>query len=509
MQETLYNLVLGFSVSLAPMNLLYCFIGVALGTVVGVLPGLGSAATIALLLPVTYYLPPTSAIIMLAGIWYGSMYGGSTTSILLRIPGEAASVMTCIDGYEMAKQGRAGAALGISAFGSFIAGSVGVVALMLLAPPLAEFALEFGPPEYFALAILGLSLVSSLGSGSVPKALSMALLGLFLGTIGLDPVRSAARFTYSSLTLLSGLDLVPMVMGLFGIAEVLSMIEKRMQVEEVAKAPKGLIALLPNRKDWRDSIGPITRGTIVGFLVGILPGGSATISSFISYALEKRRSKHPEKFGRGAIEGVAGPESANNSATAGGFVPLLTLGIPCNVVMALMLGAFLLHGVTPGPMLLKQRPEMFWGIIASMYVGNIMLLILNLPLIGLFVKITTLPSSIMGPIIVLVCLVGAYGVSNNPMDILVMVIFGVLGYLMDKFGYKPAPLVLAFVLGPMIEISLRQSLILSEGNFTIFFMRPIAGVLLGTAILMLLAPLIRKHMQRGLYHPQKKSKSKE
>jgi putative tricarboxylic transport membrane protein len=480
------------------MNLLYCFIGVTLGTVVGVLPGLGSAATIALLLPITYYLPPTSAIIMLAGIWYGSMYGGSTTSILLRIPGEAATVMTCIDGYEMAKQGRAGAALGISAFGSFIAGSVGVVALMFLAPPLAEFALEFGPPEYFALAILGLSLVSSLGTKSLPKALSMALLGLFLGTIGLDPVRSAARFTYGSLTLLSGLDLVPMVMGLFGIAEVLSMIEKRMQVEEVAKAPKGLIALLPNRKDWRDSIGPITRGTIVGFLVGILPGGNATISSFISYALEKRRSKHPEEFGRGAIEGVAGPESANNAATAGGFVPLLTLGIPTNVVMALMFGAFLLHGVTPGPMLLNQRPEMFWGIIASMYVGNIMLLVLNLPLIGLFVKITTLPSSIMGPIIVLVCLVGAYGVSNNPMDILVMVIFGVVGYLMGKFGYEPAPLVLAFVLGPMIEISLRQSLILSEGNFTIFFMRPIAGVLLGAAILMLLAPMIRKHAQGEL-----------
>jgi len=492
-QETFTNLILGFSVSLAPMNLLYCFIGVMLGTVVGVLPGLGSAATIALLLPLTYHAPPTSAIIMLAGIWYGSMYGGSTTSILLRIPGESGSVMTCLDGYEMARQGRAGAALGISAFGSFIAGTAGVVGLMFLAPPLAELALEFGPPEYFALTILGLSLVSSLGSKSVTKALSMAVLGLFLGTIGLDPVRSAARFSYGSLTLQGGLDLVPIVMGLFGIAEVLSMVESKTSADQAIHPPKGLLALLPNRKEWRDSAGAIARGTLVGFFVGILPGAGATISSFMAYALEKRRSRQPERFGTGAIEGVAAPESANNSATAAGFIPLLTLGIPSNVVTALLLGAFMLHGITPGPTLVAQRPEMFWGIVTSMYVGNLMLLVLNLPLIGLFTRVTMLPASILGPVIVLVCLVGAYGVNNNPMDILVMVIFGVLGYFMGKFGYEPAPLVLAFVLGPMIEMSLRQSLILSGGSFLIFFLRPIAASLLGVAIFMIVSPIIRKY----------------
>jgi putative tricarboxylic transport membrane protein len=402
----------------------------------------------------------------------------------------------------MDKQGRAGAALGISAFGSFIAGTVGVVGLMFLAPPLAEFALLFGPPEYFALTILGLSLVSSLASKSIPKGLSMAAVGLFLGIIGLDPVKSAARFTYGTLSLEGGLDMVPIVMGLFGLSEVFAMIEqKEVSLEEVAKLPKGLFNLLPNKKDWRDSAGAITRGTLVGFFVGMLPGAGATISHFMAYALEKRWSKHPEKFGTGLIEGVAAPESANNSATASGFIPLLTLGIPSNVVTALMLGALMLHGITPGPTLLAQRPEMFWGIVTSMYVGNIMLLILNLPLIGLFVKITMLPKSILGPLVVLVCLVGAYGVNNNPTDILVMVIFGVLGYLMGKFGYEPAPLVLAFVLGPMIEISLRQSLILSEGSFLIFFLRPIAGVLLGAAILMLLAPLIRRYTHEEVARP--------
>ena len=490
MGDTVHNLLLGFAVSLAPVNLLYCFLGVLLGTVVGVLPGLGSAATIALLLPITYYMPATSAIIMLAGIWYGSMYGGSTTSILLRVPGEAASVMTCLDGFAMARQGRAGAALGISAFGSFIAGTVGVVGLMFLAPPLAELALAFGPPEYFALAALGLTLVSYLASRSVPKALAMAVVGLLLGTVGLDPVRSMARFTFGSLTLQGGIELVPMVMGLFGLAEVFRMLERGVEVEEVARAPQGLRSLLPTRQDWRESWGAIGRGTVIGFLVGILPGAGATIASFVAYALEKRRAKHPERFGAGAIEGVAAPEAANNSATAGGFIPLLTLGIPSNVVMALMLGAFLLHGVTPGPTLLSQKPEMFWGVVTSMYVGNVMLLILNLPLIGLFTRITRVPWAILGPIIVLVCLVGAYGVNNNPIDILVMVVFGVVGWAMMKFGYDPAPLVLAFVLGPMIETSLRQSLVLSHGSFLVFFTRPIAGGLLGAALLMVVSRLL-------------------
>jgi putative tricarboxylic transport membrane protein len=491
--ESLSNLFLGFTVSLSPVNLMYCFIGVVLGTVVGVLPGLGASATIALLLPITFYIQDTSAIIMLAGIWYGSMYGGSITSILLRIPGEAASVVTCLDGYQMAKKGRAGVALGISAFGSFIAGTLGIVGLMLLAPPLAEFSLRFGPPEYFALTMLGLTLVAYLAQGSMIKAILMSVLGLVLSMVGLDPVRSMARFTYNSLILMNGLELVPIAMGLFGISEVLSILERKTVQEEVAKPPKGLLSLLPNRKDWRDSAVPMARGTVLGFLIGIIPGGGAIISSFASYAVEKRVSKHPERFGTGAIEAVAAPESANNAATAGGFIPLLTLGIPSNVITALMLGALMLHGVTPGPTLLTNRPDMFWGVVTSMYIGNAMLLVLNLPLIGLFTKIAKVPEAIMGSIITLVCLIGAYGVNNNPMDILVMVVFGILGYLMKKFKYEPAPFLLAFILGPMIEISLRQSLIVSRGSFMIFFSRPISAVLLGLAILLLVTPAVRRY----------------
>jgi putative tricarboxylic transport membrane protein len=496
--DTLHNVLLGFSVSLSPVNLLYCFVGVLLGTIVGVLPGLGASATIALLLPLTFYINDTSAIIMLAGIWYGSMYGGSTTSILLRIPGEAASVVTCLDGFEMAKKGRAGPALGIAAFGSFIAGTLGIVGLMFLAPPLAEFSLRFGPPEYFGLTMLGLTLVAYLAQGSMLKAIMMAVIGLLLSTVGLDPVRSMARFTYGTVTLLNGLELVPIAMGLFGIAEVLGMIEQKAKAEEVAKPPKGLLALLPNKQDWRDSAPAIGRGTILGFLVGILPGGGAIISSFASYAVEKRFSKHPEKFGTGLIEAVAAPESANNSATAGAFIPLLTLGIPSNVIMALMLGALMLHGVTPGPMLLTQRPDMFWGIVTSMYVGNIMLLVLNLPLVGLFTQITRVPQAIMGGIITLVCMIGAYGINNNPMDILVMVVFGVIGHFMRKFKFEAAPLLLAFILGPMIETSLRQSLIISKGSFMIFFASPLSGILLGLAVFLLVTPPLREFIRARL-----------
>ncbi|OGA51267.1 MAG: transporter [Betaproteobacteria bacterium RIFCSPLOWO2_12_FULL_62_13] len=490
--DILSSLALGFSVSLEPANLAYCFIGVLLGTLVGVLPGLGSAATIALLLPITYRIPPTSALIMLAGIWYGSMYGGSTTSILLRVPGESAAVMTCIEGFEMAKRGRAGAALGIAAFGSFIAGTLGLVGLIFLAPPLAEFALDFGPPEYFALTLTGLTLVSFLGGISWPKALAMAAFGLLLGTVGLDPVRSQARFTFGTLSLQGGIEMVPMVMGLFGLSQVFAMVERRLAIDEIAKTPTRLRELLPNRDEWRLSIGAILRGTLVGFLVGILPGAGATISSFVAYAVEKRRSPHPERFGKGAIEGVAAPESANNSATSSGFIPLLTLGLPANVVMALMLGAFMLHGITPGPMLLAQKPEMFWGLITSMFIGNLMLLVLNLPLIGLFVKVARMPTSYLIPVITLACIVGAYGVNNNPVDIFVMLGFGIFGYLADKFGYSLAPLVLAFVLGPLMETSLRQSLILSQGSFTIFVERPISAVLLALGIFVAIAPALRR-----------------
>lgn len=489
--DLLDSLALGFSVSLEPINLFYCFVGVLLGTLVGVLPGLGSAATIALLLPITYRMSATSAIIMLAGIWYGSMYGGSTTSILLRVPGESASVMTCLDGFEMARRGRAGAALGVAAIGSFVADTLGLVGLILLAPPLAEFALAFGPPEYFALTLLGLTLVSYLGSGSVPKSLAMAALGLLLGTVGLDPVRSQARFTFGSLSLQSGIELIPMVMGLFGMSQVLHLVDRRPKIEEIAKTPGNLLALLPNRREWRDAIGAIGRGSAVGFLVGILPGAGGTISSYVAYAIEKRRSPHPERFGQGAIEGVAAPESANNSATASGFIPLLTLGLPANVVMALMLGAFMLHGVTPGPMLVAQKPDMFWGIITSMFIGNLMLLVLNLPLIGLFAQVTRIPSVHLVPIIVLACVIGAYGVNNNPFDIYVMLVFGVFGFYAERFGFSLAPLVLAFVLGPLMETSLRQSLIISQGGFGLFLTRPISAALLGFAVLLLVTPVVR------------------
>ena len=495
--DILSSLAQGFSVSLQPANLMYCFIGVGLGTFVGVLPGLGSAATIALLLPITYHIPTTSAVIMLAGIWYGSMYGGSTTAILLRVPGESASVMTCIDGFEMAKRGRAGAALGISAFGSFIAGTIGLVGLIFLAPPLSEFALDFGPPEYFALTLVGLTLVSFLSSGDWRKALAMAALGLLLGIVGLDPVRSHERFTFGVLSLRGGLELIPMVMGLFGLSQVFGMLERRPPtVEEVAKPPSRLRELLPNREDWRRSTGAILRGTLVGFLVGVLPGAGATISSYIAYAVERRRAREPERFGRGAIEGVAAPEAANNAATSSGFIPLLTLGLPANVVMALMLGAFMLHGVTPGPTLMAEKPDMFWGIVTSMFIGNVMLLVLNLPLIGLFAQLTRLPYRYLVAVIVIACLVGAYGVNNNAADIVVMLAFGVFGWLAEKFGYGLAPLVLAFVLGPLMETSLRQSLIISQGDVGIFVSRPISATLIAIGAVFVLLPLVRRFFGR-------------
>ncbi len=469
--DLLQNIGLGFSSALELGRLFYCFIGVLIGTLVGVLPGLGPAAAISLLLPATFYLDPTSAIIMLAGIYYGAMYGGSTTSILVNIPGEAASVVTCLDGYQMARQGRAGPALGISAFGSFIGGTLSVLGLMILAPPLAKFAIQFGPPEYFALIFCGLSILIYLAKGSVLKAVAMALVGLFLGTIGSDFITGQLRFTFGNLTLMDGIGLVPVVMGLFGIAEVLENLEQTLQRDVFTTSYSGL---LPNRKDWKVSIGPISRGSLLGFFLGILPGGGAVISSFASYALEKRVSKHPELFGKGAIEGVAAPETANNAATGGAFIPLLTLGIPCNAVMALMLGALLIHGIQPGPLLMKQNPDLFWGVVASMYIGNAMLLVLNLPLIGLWVKLLKVPYSILFPLILLFCIVGSYSLNNNYEEVIIMIVFGVFGYLMRKFDYEAAPLVFALVLSPLIENALRQSLLMSHGSFGIFFTRPVS-----------------------------------
>jgi len=485
------NILLGFHISFSAINLLYCFTGVFIGTLIGVLPGIGPAGTISLLLPITFGINPVSAIIMLAGIYYGSQYGGSTTSILVNIPGESSSVVTCLDGYQMARQGRAGAALGIAAFGSFIAGTIGILILMFLAEPLSTVALKFGPPEYFSLMILAITILTYLAHGSMIKAIIMAAFGISLSQIGLDIVTGQTRFTFGIMDLEDGVGLIPLVMGLFGIGEVLVNLEESVDLEIFKEKIKGL---LPNLKDWMDSIGAIIRGTFLGFFLGVLPGGGAIISSFVSYAMEKRISKHPEKFGKGVIEGVAGPEAANNSAIAGAFIPLFTLGIPSNAVMALLLGALMIHGLQPGPLLLKQRPEIFWGTVMSMYIGNVMLLILNLPLIGLWVKILKVPYRILFPLILFFCIVGSYSINNSTFDVFMMLIFGIVGYLFRKFNYEPAPLVLAFILGPMLENALRQSLLISGGDFSIFISRPISVTSLTIAFILLLTAIFwKKH----------------
>lgn len=494
------SVVMGFQVALQPGNLIFCFIGVLIGTLVGVLPGLGPVAAISLLLPTTFHVNPVSAIIMLAGIYYGAMYGGSTTSILVNIPGEAASVVTCLDGYQMARQGRAGPALGIAAFGSFIAGTIGVIGLMLIAPPLAEMALKFGPPEYFSLMILGLTILTFLASGPMWKALLMAAFGLFLACIGMDTLMGAPRFTWDIVELSDGIGLVPVVMGLFGISEVLLNVEQSMDRSIFETKIKNL---LPNLKDWADSIFAILRGTVIGFFLGVLPGGGAVISSFVSYAVEKKVSKHPEKFGSGMIEGVAGPESANNAATGGAFIPLLTLGIPANAVMAILLGAMMIHGMQPGPMLVKEHPDLFWGAVTSMYLGNAMLLVLNLPLIGLWIKILKVPYPILFPLILLFCLIGAYSLNNSITEVLIMVIFGLIGYLFKKFEYEGAPLVLALVLGPMMETALRRSLLLSAGDPMIFFTRPISAVLMLISFFLLVFPLLPRLGKKRAGLPQR------
>ncbi len=477
----------GFAVALQPINLLYCFIGVFIGTLVGVLPGIGPVSAMSLLLPVTLSGTPEAGIIMMAGIYYGSMYGGSTTSILVNIPGEAASVVTCIDGHEMAKQGRAGPALGMAALASFAAGTFAVLALMLVAPSLARVAIAFGPPEYFSLMLLGLTILSFLSQGSMAKSLLMAAVGLVLGLIGMDQITAQPRLTFDRLELLDGVGLVPIVMGLFGVAEILSNLEQELK-RELIRANIG--SLWPSLADWAASKWAILRGTVLGFFLGILPGGGAVIASFASYAMEKKMSRTPERFGKGAIEGVAGPEAANNAAAGGAFIPLMTLGIPPNVVMALLLGAFIIHGLQPGPLLMVQKPELFWGIVASMYIGNVMLLVLNMPLIGMWVQVLKVPYSVLFPLILMFCIVGVFASGNAVFDVFVMVVFGVLGYLMRKFGYEPAPLVLAFVLGPMLENNLRKSLILSHGDFTIFVERPISAVCLILAAAALVGPLL-------------------
>ena len=486
--EVFQQIAYGFSVACQPVNLLFAFLGSVAGTLVGVLPGLGPTAAMAILLPVTFGMSPIGGMIMLAGIYYGAQYGGSTTSILVNIPGEAASVVTCLDGYQMARQGRAGPALGMSAFGSFIAGTIGVLGLSFLAPPLVWVALTFGPPEYFALMFLGLTVLTFLAHGSMLKALIMAGLGLFVGTIGSDAISFVQRFTFGRQELVEGVGLVQIAMGVFGVAEILSNIEKTLTIDVFKTKIK---SLFPTLQDWRRSVGAILRGTGIGLLLGILPGGGAVIASFASYGVEKRLSEHPEKFGTGVIEGVAATEAANNAAAQGAFIPLMTLGIPSNPTTALLLGALMIHNIQPGPLMMIKHPDLFWGFITSMYIGNAMLLILNLPLIPVWVKLLKVPYPILFPFILVFCLIGVYTINENVFDIFLMVFFGVFGYLARKFDFEAAPFLLAVVLGPMMEKAFRQSLIMSQGDFSIFVNRPISGVIFGVAILLLILPLFR------------------
>jgi putative tricarboxylic transport membrane protein len=485
--ENIQGLLNGFAVALTLTNIAYCFAGCLMGTLVGVLPGLGPAAAIALLFPTAMHIDPVGAMIMLAGIYYGAQYGGSTTSILLNIPGEATSVVTCMDGYQMARKGRAGAALGMSAFGSFIAGTLATIGLVFLAPLLANLALKFGPPEFFSLTIMCMTMVTYLSKGSFIKALMMIPLGLFLASIGMDPHSGTFRFTYGTLTLRDGLGVVPIVMGLFGISEVLTNVGTPVQRTFLKTRIKGLF---PGWQDWKDSRWPVLRGTVLGFCVGILPG-LGLASTFISYGLEKRISKHPEKFGTGIIEGVAAPESCNNAASQASFVPMLSLGIPTNVIMAMMLGALMVYGVTPGPLLLREHPNIFWGLISSMYIGNCMLLILNLPLIPLWVQILKIPYTYLFPSILIFCVIGSYTLNNNIGDVIVMFVFGVVGYLMKRFDFEPAPLVLALILGPLLEDNLRQALLISRGDFMVFLTRPISCAFIIVSIIVVLSSVFR------------------
>jgi putative tricarboxylic transport membrane protein len=492
--ETLGNLALGFSVALSPSILLYAFAGCVVGTLVGVLPGVGPLAGISLLLPATFGLDATRAIVMLAGIYYGAMYGGSTTSILMRIPGEAASVMTCIDGYAMARRGRGGAALAIAAVGSYVAGTVSVVGLMILAPPLAAFALRFGPPEYLSLLLLGLFVLAYMSSGSMVKSLAMAAFGLLLGMVGIDQMSGYFRFAYGVVELGDGLGVVPVAVGLFGVAEILATAG---QAAAPSVIKPRLRELLPSAAEWRESGGPIGRGTVLGFLVGILPGSAHVISSFVSYAVEKRLSKRPQDFGHGAVAGVAGPESANNAATSGAMVPMLALGVPSGPIPAVMLAAMMVHGVSPGPMLIQQQPALFWGFVASMYVGNVVLLILNLPLVGLFVNILRVPYPYLYPAILVFSTLGVYAVNGSVVDVWIMVVMGLLGWLLRKLDFETAPIVLGLVLAPMIELSLRQSLAMSDGQYGIFVQRPISAVLLAIVLTLVLLNLY-SFVRRGL-----------
>jgi putative tricarboxylic transport membrane protein len=490
--EILDNLWLGFSVAVSPMHLLYALIGVMLGTLIGVLPGVGPVATIAMLLPITFNLDPVAALIMLSGIYYGAQYGGSTTAILVNLPGESAAVVTCLDGYQMARQGRAGPALATAALGSFFAGCVATLVIATVAPPLAEIALKFGPSEYFSLMVLGLVAATVLAHGSLAKAIAMVLLGLLLGLIGTDVNSGVLRFTFGIAELSDGIGFTAVAMGMFGIAEIVANLELKGAREVFTGKVKNLF---PTKEDFKRIWAPVLRGTGLGCCLGILPGGGAILSSFGAYTVEKKISKHPEQFGKGAIEGVAAPEAANNAGAQTSFIPMLTLGIPGNAVMALMIGALMIQGIAPGPQVMTEKPELFWGLIASMWIGNLMLVILNLPLIGMWIKLLTVPYRFLYPSILVFMAVGVYSLSNNPWDVLVMAVFGLLGYICMKLECEPAPMILGFILGPLMEENLRRAMLLSRGDPTVFFTKPISASFLVAAILLLVVvalPALRK-----------------
>lgn len=491
MTDLLSHLATGSAVAFAPMNLAYCFVGVLLGTLIGVLPGIGPMATVALLLPITFGLDPASALIMLAGIYYGAQYGGSTTAILINLPGEASSVVTSIDGNQMARKGRAGAALAAAALSSFFAGTLATLVVLLAAEPLTRVALGFGPPDYFSLIVLGLVASVALASGSVLKALIAILLGVMFGIVGLDIYTGVPRFTFGLYELSEGIDFVAVAVGLFGISEILRNLEGG-KAGEVRAAVVG--RLMPTREELRRMFGPAARGTVLGSALGILPGGGAILSSFASYALEKKISRHPEEFGQGAIEGVAGPEAANNAGAQTSFIPMLTLGIPSNPIMALMIGAMIMQGITPGPDVVNSNPGLFWGLIVSMWVGNLMLVVLNLPLVGIWIKLLQMPYRMLVPVILVFSSVGVYASANSAVDVLAMAAFGVLGYLLLKLGFELAPFLLGFVLGPMLEEHLRRAMLASRGSIEIFFTSPLSATFLAIAaavLALMLAPRLR------------------
>ena len=498
--DLLANLSIGFEQALSIQNLSYCFIGVLLGTVVGVMPGLGPVATIAMLLPATFSLPPLSALIMLAGIYYGAQYGGSTTSILLNLPGEPSSVVTAIDGHQLARQGRAGFALFTAAVGSFFAGTVATFLIAGFAPPLAEIALKFGAPEYFSLMIFGLAASVALAHGSLLKAIAMVVLGLLLGTVGQDLYTGALRFNFGVVQLADGVEFVAIAMGVFGIGEIIRNLENEAVRTAAISRVSGLI---PTKQEVKSIIAPIVRGTVLGSALGILPGGGAVLASFASYSVEKRVVSNPGRFGKGAIEGVAGPEAANNAGAQTSFIPMLTLGIPANPVMALMIGALIIQGIVPGPNVMSERPQLFWGVIVSMWIGNAMLLVLNLPLIGLWVRLMTVPYRMLYPTIVAVCCIGVFSVNSSPFDVYVMAFFGVLGYVLIKLDCEPAPLLLGFVIGRLIEEYLRRAMLLSRGDpsvFIDFYDRPVSAAFMVLSLITLVAvcvPAIGRRRQEA------------